>query len=69
MNEKSIKEVVGLVCEARQPGECVGIEICGDEGLKLEITRASSRVLDAITDNGYYVSVGHRSVVVSAEEG
>lgn len=70
MNDNAIKEVVGLICESRQEGDMVSLTIGSltDEN-RLSITNAPSYVLDAITDNGYYLKAEFGSVIVMAEEG
>lgn len=69
MNEKSIKEVVGLICESRHPGDMVSITIGGvADGSRLSIANAPSHVLDAIIDNGYCIRAEFGSVVVEAGE-
>lgn len=65
MNDQAIKEVVGLICESRHGGDMVAITI---EDGQLGIQTAPSYVLDAITDNGYYISAFYGSVVVSDKE-
>lgn len=68
MNENSIKEVIGLIAEHRRPGDTVALAIGSPtEANRLSIQSAPSYVLDAITDNGYYLSAEYGSVVVSAE--
>lgn len=70
MNVQSIKEVCGLIAESRKPGDMVSITIGSPtEANRLSITNAPSYVLDAITDNGYYLRAEFGSVVVTAEEG
>lgn len=70
MNDKDIKEVVGLICESRREGDMVSVTIGSlAGGSRLTIGNAPSYVLDAITDNGYYLSASFGAVVVSAEEG
>ncbi len=67
MNENSIKEVCGLIAESRKPGDMVSITIGSPTGEnRLGITSAPSYVLDAITDNGYYLRAEFGAVVVSA---
>lgn len=70
MNKQSIKEVCGLIAESRKPGDMVSITIGSPtEALRLSISNAPSYVLDAITDNGYYLKAEFGSVIVMAEEG
>lgn len=70
MNVQSIKEVCGLIVENRKPGDLVSITIGSPtEANRLSITNAPSYVLDAITDNGYYLRAEFGSVVVTTEEG
>ncbi len=70
MNARSIKEVVGLINEARKPGDTVTLSIgSASEPDCLSIANAPSYVLDAITDNGYYVKAEYGAVVVMTEEG
>ena len=70
MNVQSIKEVCGLIAESRRPGDMVSITIGSPtEANRLSITNAPSYVLDAVTDNGYYLRAEFGSVVVTAEEG
>lgn len=69
MNENSIKEVCGLIAESRQDGDLVSLAIGGTaEEPTLSITTAPSYVLDAITDNGYYIAAKFGSIEVTAEE-
>ena len=69
MTPQSIKEVCGLIAEERRPGELIGISIGSfTEGLRLSLTNAPSHVLDAITDNGYYISAEFGTVNITAEE-
>ena len=69
MNARSIKEVVGLINEARKPGDTVTLSIgSASEPDCLSIANAPSYVLDAITDNGYYLSAVYGSVVVTEKE-
>lgn len=65
MSERSIREVVGLICESRRRGDVVTLSI-GHDG-RLSILTAPSYVLDAVTDGGYYLSAEFGAVVVSAE--
>ena len=70
MNDNAIKEVVGLICESRQAGDMVSLTIGSLTGEnRLSITNAPSYVLDAITDNGYYLKAEIGSDIVMAEEG
>lgn len=70
MNDNAIKEVVGLICESRQEGDMVSLTIGSLTGEnRLSITNAPSYVLDAITDNGYYLKAEFGPVIVMAEEG
>lgn len=69
MNQYSIKEICGLIAESRQDGDLVSLTIGGTEAEPtLTITNAPSYVLDAITDNGYYISAKFGTVAVTAEE-
>lgn len=69
MNENSIKEVCGLIAESRQDGDLVSLAIGGTaEEPMLSITTAPSYVLDAITDNGYYIAAKFGTIEVTAEE-
>lgn len=68
MNQNSIKEVCGLIAENRHPKDMVMLTIGSViDPNRLSITNAPSYVLDAITDNGYYLSAEYGSIVVSAE--
>lgn len=70
MNDNAIKEVVVLICESRKAGDMVSLTIGSLTGEnRLSITNAPSYVLDAITDNGYYLKAEFGSVIVMAEEG
>lgn len=70
MPDQSIQSVCGLIAEARRNGDMVSITISGEgEDSRLGIVSAPSYVLDAITDNGYYLRAEYGAVVVSAEEG
>lgn len=70
MTDQSIQAVCGLIAEARKPGDMVSITIGSPtEANRLSINNAPSYVLDAITDNGYYLRAEFGSVIVSAEEG
>ena len=66
MSERSIREVVGLICESRRRGDVVTLSI-GHDG-RLSILTAPSYVLDAVTDNGYYAAPDFGGTVVAAEE-
>lgn len=69
MNQNSIKEICGLITESRQDGDLVTLTIGGTEAEPtITITNAPSYVLDAITDNGYYISARFGSVIVTPEE-
>ena len=70
MTNQSIKEVAGIIAEARKPGDMVSITIgsIGDEN-RLGLVNAPSYVLDAITDNGYYIKAEFGSIVVTDQEG
>ncbi|MBS6247919.1 MAG: hypothetical protein KH454_01580 [Eggerthella sp.] len=68
MKKTSIKEVVGLICETHKPGDTVTISIGSlTDPNRLSIMNAPSYVLDAITDNGYYMRAEFGAVVVSDE--
>lgn len=70
MTDQSVASVCSLIAEARKPGDMVSITISGEgEENSLRINNAPSYVLDAITDNGYYLRAEFGSVVVTAEEG
>lgn len=70
MNENAIKEVCGLIAESRRPGDMVSITIGSPtDQNRLAITNAPSYVLDAVTDNGYYIKAEFGSVIVTPEEG
>jgi hypothetical protein len=69
MNQNSIREICGLIAESRQDGDLVSLTIGGTEAEPtLTVTNAPSYVLDAITDNGYFISVKYGSAVITAEE-
>lgn len=70
MNTNAIKEVVGIITEARHPNDRVCISIGGylAEENCLCLTNAPSYVLDAITDSGYYLSAKYGTVMVSAQD-
>lgn len=70
MTDQSVASVCGLIAEARKSGDMVCITISGEgEENRLVISNAPSYVLDAITDNGYYLRAEFGCVVVTAEEG
>lgn len=70
MNDNAIKEVFGLICESRKAGDMVSLTIGSLTGEnRLSITNAPSYVLDAITDNGYYLKAEFGSVIVMDDEG
>lgn len=70
MQDQSVASVCGLIAEARKPGDMVSITISGGgEDNRLSINNAPSYVLDAITDDGYYLRAEFGAVIVSAEEG
>lgn len=69
MTNQSIALVCSLIAEARKDGDMVMLTISGTgEKSRLSIMNAPSYVLDAITDNGYYLSVDCGMLLVTAEE-
>lgn len=68
MNKTAIKEVVGLICETHKPGDTITLSIGSPtDPNRLSIMNAPSYVLDAITDNGYYMRAEFGSVVIDDE--
>ena len=68
MNKTAIKEVVGLICETHKPGDTVTLSIGSlTDPNRLSIMNAPSYVLDAITDNGYYMRAEFVAVVITDE--
>lgn len=71
MKPEAIAKVVEAMAEAQKPNETINVSIRANEyasDFVLAVTNASSAALDAITDNGYYLSSVYGSVVVTDKE-
>lgn len=69
MKPSSLAAIFLIVAENTPSGATVNMRLAGGDEPRLVIQQAPSQVLDAITDNGYYIRAEFGEIVVSAEEG